>query len=513
MAIKRKRFKNIVQLLFIGLIIIAAIFVLFLNQILPAIKNVLTRTQAAENSANLVTMYSVYNDSLSPSWQEWSSADVDTREQSPAFEGSRSISLISQNTTARLFFHPRRPFDISSYDTITLAVRATENGQSFGIQLLDTEENPIQQLKPLTEFGPELKKNQWIVYDIPLPVLSDNNSEISGLVIKGISGHIRKKIFIDNVMFAQYNVLPTIPGSQDKPTPTARPTVNPTTKPTNPTATPIVKPNTPTPTKTSGNNSWWKPTAQSPIHWHWQLSENFQYPRDVIPNVTVYDIDGEYATKEMVSQLHALGPDIKVICYIDAGVYEDYRSDASNFPSSVIGKKDEGWDGSFWLDIRQHDILLPIMRTRIQNWCKNKGFDAVEPDETENQDENEGKNITGFNLKRSDNIAYNKEIAKIAHELGLSIGLKGNTTEAADLVSSFDWTLNEECNQWKECGELLPFINANKAVFNIEYSVNPSCTQMNQWRMNSARRDLNLVGPKSNGYRYSPCIPDTQDNW
>ena len=131
MAIKRKRFKNIVQLLFIGLIIIAAIFVLFLNQILPAIKNVLTRTQAAENSANLVTMYSVYNDALAPSWQEWSSADVDTREQSPAFEGSRSISLISQNTTARLFFHSRRPFDISSYDTITLAVRATENGQSF----------------------------------------------------------------------------------------------------------------------------------------------------------------------------------------------------------------------------------------------------------------------------------------------------------------------------------------------------------------------------------------------
>src|SRR3990167_46659 len=110
MAIKRKRFKNIVQLLLIGLILLAAIFVLFLNQILPAIKNVMTRSQAAENSANLVTMYSVYNDALAPDWQEWSNADVDIRERSPTFEGSKSISLRSQNTSVRLFLHTRRPF-------------------------------------------------------------------------------------------------------------------------------------------------------------------------------------------------------------------------------------------------------------------------------------------------------------------------------------------------------------------------------------------------------------------
>src|SRR5215468_2251291 len=58
--------------------------------------------------------------------------------------------------------------------------------------------------------------------------------------------------------------------------------------------------------------AWWKPTPDQPIHWHWQLSENFVYPRDVLPNVTVYDVDGELTSAETVAQLHAMNPNVKV---------------------------------------------------------------------------------------------------------------------------------------------------------------------------------------------------------
>ena len=81
--------------------------------------------------------------------------------------------------------------------------------------------------------------------------------------------------------------------------------------------------------------------------------------------MTVYDVDGELTSAETVAQLHAMSPNIKVICYMDAGVYETYRSDASRFPASVIGNADSGWPGSYWLDIRQTDILLPIMHDRM----------------------------------------------------------------------------------------------------------------------------------------------------
>lgn len=300
-------------------------------------------------------------------------------------------------------------------------------------------------------------------------------------------------------------------------TPTRVPTKTPTALPTK-TATPLAT-KTPAPTSTpvpgatatptAAAGGWWKPTTANPIAWHWQLSQDFAYPRDVIAGVKVYDIDGELTSAQTVAQLHALGPDIKVICYIDAGVYEDYRSDAGAFPASVIGNGDSGWSGSYWLDIRQIDILKPIMENRIKNWCKAKGFDAVEPDETE-----VWSNNSGFSITKAQNNTYNMMIAALAHQYGLSVGLKGNTTETGDLVSYFDWTLNEECWQYQECDYIYnSFIKAGKAAFNIEYSTNPNCTQANAWHMNSARRDLNLVGPTSTSYRFSPCVPYSQTNW
>ena len=246
-----------------------------------------------------------------------------------------------------------------------------------------------------------------------------------------------------------------------------------------------------------------------PIHWHWQLSDDFVYPRDVIPNVTVYDLDGEQTSAATVAQLHALNPNVKVICYIDAGVYEAYRSDASRFPQSVIGNADTGWTDSYWLDIRQTDILLPIMHDRMQYWCKDKGFDAIEPDETE-----VWSNSPGFPITEAQNNVYNIQIAALAHSLGLSVGLKGNTSEAPALWPYFDWTLNEQCWEFSECDSISTSFLANgKAAFNIEYNVDPDCATANVWHLNSVRRDLNLVGPTNSQYRYTPCILDTQNTW
>ncbi len=225
--------------------------------------------------------------------------------------------------------------------------------------------------------------------------------------------------------------------------------------------------------------------------------------------MTVYDLDGELTSAETVAQLHALGPDIIVICYFDAGVYEDYRSDAGAFPPQVIGNPDVGWEGSYWLDIRQIDILRPIMENRVRTWCRDKGFDAVEPDETE-----VWSNNSGFPITKAENNAYNRMIADLVHQYGLSVGLKGNTTETGDLVDSFDWTLNEQCWEFDECDFVYnSFIRGGKAAFNIEYNVDPNCAQANAWHMNSARRDLDLVGPTDPTYAFAPCIPYSRRTW
>ncbi len=218
---------------------------------------------------------------------------------------------------------------------------------------------------------------------------------------------------------------------------------------------------------------------------------------DPLPEPDVYDIDGQMNSESTVRALQARGK--RVICYFDAGVYESYRPDAGQFPSSVIGNPDEGWDNSWWLDIRQIAVLEPIMRARIEE-CRAKGFDAVEPDEIDGY-----SNDSGFPLTAADQLAYNRAIATWVHDAGLSVGLKGDIDQAVDLVSSFDWTLNEECFRYDECDLLNAFVEADKAVWIAEYRATDltaeDCAEAGRNRWNAARYELGL--PSDGGRQ--PC--------
>jgi hypothetical protein len=223
----------------------------------------------------------------------------------------------------------------------------------------------------------------------------------------------------------------------------------------------------------------WHPALNT--SWQWQLTGKI----DQSYNVTMYDIDMFDNSASMVASLHAQGR--IVICYIDAGTWENWRPDANKFPPSVIGKNN-GWPGEKWLDIRQLSILGPIMQARL-NLCKSKGFDGVEFDNVDGY-----ANNTGFPLTYSDQITYNTWLANQAHTGGLSVALKNDLGQVHDLLPYFDWALDEQCFQYQECNKLLPFIQDNKAVMEVEYKLAPSqfCTQANNLNFNSLKKHLNL---------------------
>lgn len=252
--------------------------------------------------------------------------------------------------------------------------------------------------------------------------------------------------------------------------------------------------------------TWWKPTNEKPLHLHWQLSDTFAYPGDVVPGQSLYDIDGDLSSAQTVAQLHAAG--YKVICYMEVGSVENFRDDYQDFVAlGVVGKEQSDWPGEFWLDISTQaniDKILPLMKARMVNWCQAKGFDAIEPDTSD---------VEGASAAQI--ISYAKQIAALAHSLGLGIGLKNNAgSSAAALEPSYDWALVEQCWEYDECdGFRTSFLAANKPVFNVEYNTAPNCASANAWHMNSMRRDLDLVGPHSQGYRYQPCLPDSQMSW
>ncbi len=230
---------------------------------------------------------------------------------------------------------------------------------------------------------------------------------------------------------------------------------------------------------TAVKNRWVPPLNTS---WQWQLTGTIDQSCDV----DMYDIDMFNNDIRVVASLHTEGR--KVIGYVSAGSWEKWRSDADEFPEEVLGKPLEGWPGERWLDIRRIDILGPIMTARM-DMCKEKGFDGIEPDNIDGY-----VNDTGFPLTYQDQINYNIFLANEAHARGLSVGLKNDLDQVEDLLPYFDWALNEQCFQYEECSALMPFINAGKAVFQVEYylKLRSFCPLANRLNFNSIKKHLRL---------------------
>jgi hypothetical protein len=201
---------------------------------------------------------------------------------------------------------------------------------------------------------------------------------------------------------------------------------------------------------------WIPPVGAS---WQWQLAG---LPVDDSFDVDVYDVDLFEVRAGTVAALHAQGR--RVICYLSAGSWEEWRPDAGQFPEEVLGNDYEGWPGERWLDIRRIDLLAPIVRARL-DLCLSKGFDGVEPDNIDGY-----ANDTGFALTYEDQLRYNRWLAGEAHVRGLSIGLKNDEEQVQDLLVHYDWALTEDCFADDWCDEMAPFVAAGVAAFAAEYT-------------------------------------------
>lgn len=193
--------------------------------------------------------------------------------------------------------------------------------------------------------------------------------------------------------------------------------------------------------------------------WQWQLAD---LPLDTSIDVAVYDIDLFETTDAELTTLHNAGR--AVICYFSAGSWESYRPDSAKFPDNIKGDPlDPPFADELWIDIRS-PVVRGLMQERL-DLAAQRGCDAVEPDNVDGY-----SNKNGLGLTAADQLDYNKFIAAEAHARGLSVGLKNDLDQLAELEPHFDWALNEECFTYSECDLYSPtFIAAGKAVFHAEY--------------------------------------------
>ncbi|GAA4993635.1 endo alpha-1,4 polygalactosaminidase [Kineococcus glutinatus] len=204
----------------------------------------------------------------------------------------------------------------------------------------------------------------------------------------------------------------------------------------------------------------WTPTPGK--GWQWVLS-SVPTAKQVAAatGVAAWDVDGFDTPASRVAEIKKRGAG--AVCYFSAGSWEDWRPDAKKFPASLRGRALDGWAGEKWLDIRRRTVLEPLMAERMR-MCRDKGFDAVEPDNVDGW-----TNRTGFPLTAADQLAYNRMLADTAHRLGLKIALKNDVDQVRELEPYFDWALNEECFAHDECDVYDAFRDEGKAVWVVEY--------------------------------------------
>lgn len=190
--------------------------------------------------------------------------------------------------------------------------------------------------------------------------------------------------------------------------------------------------------------------------WQWQLTDDIDHDVDV----QMYDVDLFSIDADEISELQNEGR--IVICYFSAGTWEDWREDAELFADAALGKTMEEWEDEKWLDVR-HRSTREMVELRLDEAVA-RGCNGVEPDNMDGY-----VNDTGFDLVAADQLNFNRFVAIEAHKRGLSVGLKNDVDQLAELEPCYDWALNEECYAFEECGQYEPFVSANKAVFHVEY--------------------------------------------
>lgn len=232
---------------------------------------------------------------------------------------------------------------------------------------------------------------------------------------------------------------------------------------------------------------WWQPPQQ--LTWFWQLQGGVSNDHAV----AAYDIDGFETDAGEVAALHAEGK--HVICYIDVGTAESFRPDYASFPKTVLGRSN-GWPGERWLDIRQLGVIESVMTARFR-MCREKGFDAVEPDNVE-----AFSNKSGFPITAQQQLSYNEWVAGEVHSLGMAVLQKNDGEQTAQLQPYFDGALTEQCNQYRECAEFEPYLAAGEPVLNAEYreSTKKFCVADEAAGIMGVRYALSL-----NGRRFEPC--------
>jgi endo-alpha-1,4-polygalactosaminidase (GH114 family) len=233
-------------------------------------------------------------------------------------------------------------------------------------------------------------------------------------------------------------------------------------------------------------------------------------------------VDGRVAGNDQtintaaVRAIHERGA--RAVCYVSAGDAERFRPDYQRYVRfdrrhghSLIGKPfSRRFPNEYWLNLKngrgQRDFILRRVDARTRK-CARAGFDGIEYDVVDAYAQ--GRRVTGWRITARHQLIFNRSLARIAHRHGLSVALKNDLGQVPELEPRFDYAINEQCFQFRECtNSPAPgygaFTEAGKAVFQVEYEIprRRFCSRANGLGFNAIRKasDFSL-----NARPWKPC--------
>ncbi|WFE38893.1 endo alpha-1,4 polygalactosaminidase [Micromonospora sp. WMMD998] len=216
--------------------------------------------------------------------------------------------------------------------------------------------------------------------------------------------------------------------------------------------------------------------------WQWQVTG----PVDVAVDADVFLLDPVRTTSTETASLRARGR--RLVCLVRAGTSAAGDPDAARFPAVVRGAAVPGRPGSRWLDVRRWDSLAPVLADRFR-LCRGKGFGAVALSDVDGY-----RRRSGFPLGFDEQLLFNRRLSGLARQFDLSPGLVDDVAQVAALAPDFDFAVNQECVRRRECAKLLPFADAHKPVFHVEFAGEPAafCVTTVGYGFASIRKDRRL---------------------
>ena len=199
----------------------------------------------------------------------------------------------------------------------------------------------------------------------------------------------------------------------------------------------------------------WQPGVRTT----WQIQLNGTL--DTTVDAKLYLVDFEDVGAATMAELHSAGR--AVACYISAGTFETWRSDAASFPAAAIGNPLASYPQESWLDVRDSTVRT-LMIARVDR-ARTQGCDAIDLANLSSSGQD-----TGFAaLSGTDYLTYGQTMARAVSARGMSVGLDGAEDLLGDILPEFDWGLATDCFATDGCQAWSPMLAVNKPVLLVEF--------------------------------------------